>query len=68
MAIEREPEVEEAVSTAAANRGLKPAFFIIGIVMDPMDTVLATALPDVVPINPEAKTATIPGTPQRFYG
>ena len=45
---------------------MKPAFFIIGIVIDPVDTVLATALPEIVPIKLEAKTATKPDPPGNF--
>ena len=40
-----------------------PAFFIIGIVKVPVETVLAMALPDTDPMNAEARTATFPGPP-----
>ncbi len=52
------PPVEAAVSTPAAKMGLNPFFFIIGIVIEPVDTVFATALPEIVPIRAELKTAT----------
>jgi len=32
-----------------ANSGLNPAFFIIGMVKDPVETVLPTELPETVP-------------------
>ena len=57
------PEMEAAGSIPPATWGLKPAFFIIGIVKAPVDTVLAMAEPEMVPVRPEAMTATRPGPP-----
>ena len=59
------PPVDAAASTPAANLGLNPARFIRGIVMTPVDAVLATAEPEIVPVRPEAKTATRPGPPTK---
>ena len=41
----------------------KPAFFIIGMVKAPVDTVLAIALPEMEPNRPEAMTDTLAGPP-----
>jgi hypothetical protein len=43
------PPVEAVASTAAANGGVYPVFFIMGIVKMPSTTTFATALPDIVP-------------------
>src|SRR5699024_3853116 len=51
------PPVEADASVPAANSGLKPAFFIIGIVNDPEATVLPTELPDTIPCSALAATA-----------
>ena len=57
------PPVDALASTAPANGAGKPARFIIGMVMTPVDAVFATALPLMVPVNPEEITATNPGPP-----
>src|SRR5699024_8667048 len=51
------PPVDAAASVAAANSGLNPAFFTIGIVKDPDATVFPTELPDTIPCNALAETA-----------
>ncbi|CSC69947.1 Uncharacterised protein [Vibrio cholerae] len=57
------PPVEAAASTPAAKRAGKPAFFIMGMVITPVETVFATLDPDTDPIKPEASTAIKPGPP-----
>ena len=57
------PPVEAEASTAAANSGLYPVFFIMGMVMEPEPTVLATELPEAMPSSAEAMTATFAGPP-----
>ena len=57
------PPVDAAASTPAAKRAGKPALRISGMVITPVDTVLATLEPDTDPIRPDAKTATKPGPP-----
>ena len=57
------PPVDAAASTPPANLGEKPARFIRGIVITPVDAVFATAEPEMVPVRPDAMTATIPGPP-----
>ena len=57
------PPVLAADSTPAANRAGNPARFIIGIVITPVDTVLAIAEPEMVPVSPDDTTATRPGPP-----
>ena len=57
------PPMEAAGSIPPAIWGLNPAFFIIGMVKAPVDTVLAIALPDMEPKSPEAMTATFAGPP-----
>ena len=57
------PPVEAAASTPPANFGGKPARFISGMVMTPVETVLATADPVIDPMRPEPRIATIPGPP-----
>jgi hypothetical protein len=52
------PPVDAAASTPAANLGVNPDRVIIGIVITPVDTVVATAEPDTDPIRPEPMTAT----------
>src|SRR5690625_6792721 len=42
------PPVEAEASVPAANSGLNPDFFIIGIVNEPEATVLSTELPDTI--------------------
>ena len=51
------PLVEAATSTAPAAWGLKPTFFINGIVMAPVVTVLAIEEPEMDPMAAEATTA-----------
>ncbi len=53
------PPVEAAASVAPANSGVKPAFFIIGIVNDPEATVFPTELPETVPCSALATTAAL---------
>jgi hypothetical protein len=57
------PPVEAAASTPPANFGENPTFFIMGIVMDPVPTVLATALPEIDPMRPLPNTAIFAGPP-----
>ena len=57
------PPVEAAASTPPAKGALNPARFIRGMVMTPVEAVLATAEPEIVPVRPEAMTATMPGPP-----
>ena len=57
------PPVEDAASTPPAKVGLNPAFFISGMVITPVEAVLATAEPEIVPVRPDAMTATMPGPP-----
>ena len=57
------PPMEADGSMAPATCGLKPAFFIRGMVKAPVETVLAMADPDTEPKNPEASTATLAGPP-----
>ena len=59
------PPVEAAASTAAANSGLYPILFIIGIVIDPEPTVFATDDPDAIPSRALATTATFAGPPEK---
>src|SRR4030042_6065031 len=58
------PPVDAAASTAAANSGLYPSFFIIGIVKLPEPTVFDTELPDIVPSRALVITATLAGPPE----
>ena len=57
------PPMEAAGSIPPAMWGRKPAFFIIGMVKAPVDTVLAMALPEMEPNRPLATTETLPGPP-----
>ena len=43
--------------------GLNPAFFIMGMVKAPVETVLAMALPEMEPKRPLAITETLAGPP-----
>jgi hypothetical protein len=52
-------------STAPAKRGAKPTFFISGIVITPVVTVLAMALPLIMPNRPELTTLTLAGPPAK---
>ena len=56
------PMLAEA-STAPAVCGLKPTRFISGMVSVPVDTVLAIALPEILPMSADASTATLAGPP-----
>ena len=58
------PLVDAATSTAPATCGLKPTFFIKGIVSEPVVTVLAIDEPEIVPIKPDASTAAFAGPPR----
>ena len=60
------PPVEAAASTAAANSGLYPIRFIIGMVKLPEPTVFATELPVIVPCKALEITATFAGPPVAF--
>src|SRR5690625_2741083 len=53
------PAVEADASVAAANSGLNPDFFIIGIVKEPEATVFPTELPDTIPCRALATTAAL---------
>ena len=60
------PPMEAAGSMAPATWGRKPAFFIMGMVKLPVDTVLAMALPEMEPKRPLAITDTLAGPPIRW--
>src|SRR5699024_11067958 len=60
------PPVEATASTAPACLGLKPTFFIKGIVKVPVVATLATGDPDNIPINPLETTAVLAGPPLYF--
>ena len=55
-----------AAWTPAALSDLKPALRISGMVKAPQAAVLATALPDNVPISPALRTPTFAGPPAEF--
>ena len=57
------PPVDAAASTAPANSGLYPFFFISGIVIAPVVTVLPTDEPDTIPHRALDITATFAGPP-----
>jgi len=57
------PPIEAAGSIPPATWGLNPAFFIMGMVNMPVETVLAMAEPDIEPKSPDAMTETLPGPP-----
>jgi hypothetical protein len=57
------PPVEDAASTAPANSGLKPVFFIMGMVTEPVVTVLPTDEPLTMPHKALEMTATLAGPP-----
>ena len=59
------PPHEALASTAPAKRGLKPTFFISGIVITPVVTVLAMAEPEIMPNRPEETTLTLAGPPEK---
>jgi len=52
-----------AVSMPPASSGLKPTFFMRGMVSVPMVAVLATPLPEMVPMKALATTETLAGPP-----
>ena len=58
------PPVDAVASTPPANVGRKPRFLIIGIVMTPVPTTLATAEPDTVPKIDDAMMAACAGPPR----
>ena len=57
------PPVDAAASTAPANSGRYPVFFMSGMVMEPVETVFATELPLTVPCRALATTAAFAGPP-----
>ena len=57
------PPAEAAASTPPAKCPGYPKRFILGIVSDPVDTVLATDDPEIVPKNAEDTTDTLAGPP-----
>ena len=57
------PLILAEASTAPAISGLKPVFFISGMVSVPVETVLAMAEPEIEPISADAKTETLAGPP-----
>ncbi len=57
------PPVEDAASTAPANSGLYPVFFIMGMVTDPVVTVLPTDEPLTMPHRALEMTATFAAPP-----
>ena len=60
------PPVEAVASTPPANAGLKPRFLIIGIVITPVPTTLATADPETVPNRELAMIAACAGPPRNL--
>ncbi len=58
------PLVEQATSTAPAFSGLKPTFFISGMVKVPVVTTLAIDDPETSPVSPEETTAALAGPPR----
>ncbi|MPN34158.1 hypothetical protein SDC9_181651 [bioreactor metagenome] len=57
------PPVEAEASTPPANSGLYPTLFINGMVNVPVPATFAKELPEIVPINPLARTAAFAGPP-----
>ena len=57
------PPVEATASTAAANSGLYPVFFMSGMVIAPVVATLARALPLIMPMSALATTETLAGPP-----
>ena len=57
------PPVEAVASTAPANSGRHPTFFMSGIVKVPVVATFATDDPLIVPSSPDATTATFAGPP-----
>src|SRR5260221_13949416 len=58
------PPQDAEASTAPAKRGVKPYFFIIGMVSEPVVTALATADPEIIPNSPDDTTQTFAGPPE----
>ena len=58
------PPFDATASMAAATWAGYPARFIIGMVIAPSSTTLATALPDTVPNRQDDTTATLAGPPR----
>ena len=58
------PPQEAEASTAPAKRGENPTFFISGMVMTPVVTVLAMAEPEIMPNRPDDTTLTLAGPPE----
>ena len=59
------PPVEAAASTAPAKAGLETHFLMMGMVKTPVETTLATAVPDREPNRAEAATAAWAGPPAK---
>src|SRR5512140_2413934 len=59
------PPHDADASTAPAKRGVKPYFFISGIVSEPVVTALATADPEIIPNRPDDTTQTFAGPPEK---
>ena len=59
------PPVEADASTPAANWGLKPLDVISGMVITPVEAVLATAEPEIVPVSADETTATSAAPPRK---
>lgn len=57
------PPSEAVTSMAAATWGLKPSFFIMGMVMEPVVTTLEMELPETVPIKALLTTEVLAGPP-----
>jgi hypothetical protein len=58
------PPVEAAASTPAANLGRNPFDFISGMVITPVEAVLAIADPLIVPVSADESTATNAAPPR----
>ena len=59
------PPLEATASIAPAYSGLNPVFFISGMVTIPVDMMLPTVDPEMVPNALDATTATFAGPPRR---
>ncbi len=57
--------MDDTVSTAPANSGAYPLRFIMGMVMLPVVTTLATATPEIMPNRPLPITEALAGPPLR---
>src|SRR3546814_14334774 len=58
------PPVEAQASTPPAKAGLKPTFFIAGMVMQPVVSTFETTLSLIEPNRPDEKIATLAGPPR----